>query len=283
MKFELRKCELCDNVFEINIDNKQSNKKRFCSKKCSNKLKNLGRKHTEEWKKKMSIRNKGENNPFYGKKHSKESKNKMSKTSKWTEDKYKYCNMTDQEKEIFDGIMISDGSLNKSRISARITLGFKYIETIDRIISDLHSINFKNPWKYKSKPDKRTLKSYTNYFTKSTFYRDLLFEYNRWYKDKKIIPNDIKITPLMCYWWYVCDGFILNSNVYLCTDSFDKKSLLLIKNKLEKENFNVSIRSNNRIFFNKKSSIDFINYISNNINIQKEYLYKFELKNKEKI
>lgn len=38
---------------------------------------NVGRKHTEEWKEKMSKRNSGKNNPFYSKKHSKKTLEKI--------------------------------------------------------------------------------------------------------------------------------------------------------------------------------------------------------------
>lgn len=38
----------------------------------------LGKKHTDEWKKRMSNRNSGKNNPFYGKKHTEETKRKIS-------------------------------------------------------------------------------------------------------------------------------------------------------------------------------------------------------------
>ena len=281
MRLELRKCELCDKKFEVNVDNKISNNQRFCSKSCASKVKNIGKKHTDEWKKEMSLRNNGENNPFFGKKHNKNSIKKMSISSQWVEDKYKFCNMSEKEKEIFDGIMISDGSLNKSRISARLTLGFKYLETIEKIINDLPSISFIKPWKYESNIDIRTNKKYISYYTKSNSYRNLLFEYERWYNVEKIIPKDIKITPLMCYWWYVCDGFILNNNVYLCTDSFNEDNLLFIKIKLINNGFNASIRKNKRISLDKKSSIDFLKWISNNIIIQKEYLYKWNIKNNQ--
>lgn len=52
----------------------------------------LGRKHTEETKKKMSIKQKGVNHPMYGKKHKEESKIKTSNScKKWwkTEDGFK--------------------------------------------------------------------------------------------------------------------------------------------------------------------------------------------------
>lgn len=272
-------CEQCKAEFIVNPKNKRCIRKRFCSGFCAkrnNGLKRRGRKHTEEWKKIMSVKNSGENNPFYGKKHKEGSLSKMSDSSKWKKDKFKYCNMSSIEKEIFDGIMISDGSLNKSRISARLTLGFKYIETINRIIVDITSIEFLNPWKYESKIDSRTNSSYVGYYTKSRFYHDLLDEYNRWYiNGKKIIPGDILLSPLMCYWWFICDGYSINKNVYLCTDSFETKHIENIIYKFKEIGFKSTIRKNKRIFFDKKSSIDFLNWISNGIQIQKEYLYKW--------
>lgn len=277
---ELKKCELCGDLFEYNPKNKRSSSKRFCNSFCAKRytgLNNKDRKHTDDFKKMMSDRNKGENNPFFGKVHSVESLDKMSKSSQWDESNYKYCNLTKNEKEILDGIIISDGSISVSRISGRLSLIFKYLETINRIISDMPSMNFLKPWKYDSNEDKRTKKSYTNYQTKSLSYHDLLLEYNRWYKNGiKIIPNDIEITPLMCYWWFVGDGYNLNNNIYLCTDSFDKESVKSVNEKLRQKGFTTSIRPNNRIFFDKKSSIIFLEWISKNTEIQKEYLYKWE-------
>ncbi len=279
-KILTKKCELCSLDFEYNSGNKRESNKRFCSSFCAkrnNGLSNKGNKHTDEWKKMMSEKNSGENNPFYNKRHSIKSIQKMSESSLWDESDYKYCNMSDVEKEIFDGILISDGSLSISRISGRLSIISKYSETIERIIKDLPSINFSNYWRYDSKPDKRTGKSYTNYQTKSNSYHNLLSQYNRWYKNGvKIIPDDVSITPLMCYWWFVGDGYNMNNNVYLCTDSFDNSSLMMINDKLIESGFNTSIRKNNRIAFDKKSSIVFLDWISKDIEIQKEYLYKWK-------
>jgi len=61
--------------------------------------------------------------------------------------------------------------------------------------------------------------------------------------------------------------------------SFNDNDLLFIKNKLIDNGFTASIRKNKRISLNKKSSINFLKWISNNIIIQKEYLYKWKIKN----
>lgn len=273
-------CELCGNPFQINLNNKRLSKKRFCSGHCAKKyngLKNKGKKRTEKFKKELSIKMSGEKNPFYGKKHTTQSKEKMSISSQWTDEKYKYCNLTEKEKEIFDGIIISDGCLNSSRISGRLSLGFKYLETLNRIIEDLPSMKFIKPWTY-TIHDKRTNKDYINYYTKSCFYRDLLQEYNKWYniQGKKIIPKDIILTPLLCYWWFVCDGYVVKNNVYLCTDSYEKNEILELIDKFQNLNFKCNLTSKNRIRFYKKDSGEFLKWISKNIEIQKEYLYKWE-------
>ena len=281
-EIKIKKCELCSTEFEVNANNKRSNKKRYCSRNCaitSNGLRNKGKKHTDDFKLLMSNKYSGENNPFFGKKHSDESLRKMSISSQWKEDKFKFCNMTKKEKEIFDGIMISDGCLNSSRISTRLTLGFKYLETIDRIVKDLPSVKFLKPWEYRRNSEVSN-KIYINFFTKSMSYRDLFYERNRWYRNnKKIIPKDIELTPLTCYWWFVCDGYISNKNVYLCTECFDEDDLNDIKKIFTDHNFFISIRKNKRIFFNKKQSIEFLNWISKDIDIQKEYEYKWKILN----
>lgn len=51
MNVGIKTCEMCENIFEVNLKNKRSYQKRFCSSKCArrhNGLNNKGRKHTDE-------------------------------------------------------------------------------------------------------------------------------------------------------------------------------------------------------------------------------------------
>ena len=281
---ENRTCKQCGDIFIINIKNKRSYNRKFCCSFCAKKnngLRNKGKVRSEEFKNTLSIKNTCENNPIYGKKHTVKSVNKMSLSSQWCEDKYIFCDITELEYEILDGIMISDGHFDHSRISARMTLGFKYKETLQRIITDLPNINFLDIWKYEN-IDKRTKNKYINYHTKTNSYRNLYFEYDRWYKNGiKIIPEDFRLTKLSCYWWYVCDGYVSRDIIYLCTDNFDEIELNKLSIKFKNIGFKNSITKNNRIRFFKKDGFDFLEWISNNINIQKEYLYKWYIKNKK--
>jgi LAGLIDADG DNA endonuclease family/NUMOD3 motif len=273
----IKNCELCKLEFLVNEKRKRDREKRFCSLMCAKKYigtNNKGKKRTEVYKKELSEKLKGEGNPFYGKKHKDHSKKLIGIANKWSEKDFVYVNFTQEQKEIFDGIMISDGSLEHSNISARITLGFKYKETIERIINDLNNMDYCPVYEH-NYVDKRTGNKVVNFFTKSHFNRTLFNEYYRWYNDNiKIIPRDIQLTPLFCYWWYVMDGFILDETIYLCTDSYKKKDLIFLKEMFKKIYMDCTITARNRLRFNKKETIKYFNYIKD-IKIQKEYEYKF--------
>jgi len=274
-------CELCKNEFEIIIKTKKDRNlnRRFCSKICATKrngLNNKGKCRTNEYKKELSLKISGMNNPFFGKKHKIDSINKMSESSKWSENRFKHYEFTKDQKEIFDGIMISDGSLEKpSRISSRLTLGFKYKETLERIINDLNNMEFCPIYEYKH-IDKRNGNTIINFFTKTHSSNTLLKEYNRWYKNgSKVIPNDIILSPVFCYWWYVCDGFLSRGDVKLCTESFNNEDLSLLILKFREIDIHPTLTINKRLSLNKKESTKFLDYISTQ-NIQKEYEYKFK-------
>jgi len=62
----LIKCDYCGKEEWLEGKKCEHGKRKFCSHSCGRK----GKKHTDEWKKDLSIKNSGEGNPFYGKKHS---------------------------------------------------------------------------------------------------------------------------------------------------------------------------------------------------------------------
>lgn len=267
-----KNCKDCKNVFECK-DTIRNSKREFCSRACaqsSNGKNNKGKKRSLEFKEKMSEDFKGENNPFFGKTHSKKTIKKMSKSSLWDESKFKNCNLQQKEKEILEGLMLSDGCLSeKSRISARLTFGFKFKETCEEISKTISSMNFSPFWQ--SEQTKC-------WHTKSNMYHDLLIENKRWYpKGKKIVPQDILITSTSCYWWFLGDGYNTDGNVYLCTDSFSSDDNKFLIKKLKEKGFNPSLRSNNRIAFNKKDTINFLEWIKPQDGILEQYKYKWQL------
>ena len=73
----------------------------------------------------------------------------------------------------------------------------------------------------------------------------------------------------------MCDGFISNGNIKLCTESFDYKCLEILIKKFKEIGITPNINSKKRLFFSKKETLLFLDYISK-IKIQKEYEYKFK-------
>ena len=266
-----KKCEQCSNVFIINEKLKVERNKRFCTSFCSKQntgLKNKNRKHSEEINKTKGLS--GELNPMFGKTHSDELKKQIKTTKLETNLKnVKNCNLSNIEKEVLDGIMVSDGCLSSTTaISARLSLGFKYNETLEDIKTALPSISF---------GPTNIVNNGSSFHNKSKMYGDLLLENKRWYiNGKKIIPEDLKITKASCYWWFIGDGYNSNNNVYLCTDSFTKEENLLLYDKFKQLGFKCNLTSRNRIRFHKKDSIEFLKWITPENGVHKQYKYKWK-------
>ena len=181
----------------------------------------------------------------------------------------KHAKLSDEEKQILDGIMLADGHIEKGKIAARMTYGSKFLQTLEDIKDVLPSLEFSNLW--------QSEKTYCWHF-KSRFYSELLTERKRWYpNDLKIVPNDVYITPLSCYWWFVGDGFATDYGVILCTDSFEKEHKDILVYKLQEQGFNSHITPNNgRIRIKGKSAPYFLHWIKSNVEISSQYIYKWE-------
>ncbi len=196
----------------------------------------------------------------------------ISEASIWQQ---KLCNLTNIQVEVLDGLMLGDGHLDYSNVSARITYGCKFKNTLIDISKEFSQLHFSNPWGSKISDNSwRTKNKYWHF--KSSFYNDLLFHRNRWYKNVKIIPNDINLTPKSFYWWFIGDGYTMRKCVALCTDCFDNDSINKLKSKLNCLGYDSSITVRNRLKLSRDSSIKFINIIENNNSIAQEFKYKFD-------
>jgi len=280
-----KKCEKCNNIFLTN-STKKGLKKRFCCINCARSFNgklNLGRKMTEEQKKRQSIRSMGVGNSFFAKTHSKESIDKMVDSRyKISLKRAKTCNISNLEIEVLDGILLADASLDgKSKVSSRITYGCKFKETLEEVVASFKSIKFGNVFEYTSKPHKITKKQYTGFFLKSNSYFDLLKQRARWYKNKKIIPHDVRITPTSCFWWFIGDGYCNYANVILCTECFSFEDKQILIKKLKTQGFKAKINSRGRLFFDKKSSHMFLLWILEQNKMPRQYVYKLENYNKQ--
>ena len=79
-------CLNCDNKFTIHSNYKRKLMAKFCCSICArsyNGKLNKGKKHTPEWRRDLSAKNSGVNNPFYGRKHTEETKKKIGLNNKY--------------------------------------------------------------------------------------------------------------------------------------------------------------------------------------------------------
>jgi len=277
-----KKCVNCDIEFSYRNTKKNANRT-FCSSICARKhtgQNNKNRSHSEESRQKISDSVAGINNPFYGKKHSELALAIMSEKRKQSIlKKLKYTNVDNFQRSIINGLMISDGSIseNSGGHSARLTLGFKYKETLERIIQDLPFVRFSKIIETKRI---RLINECTSYHCKSLSYVDFAETHNRWYTNGiKHIDKLIVINALFLYWWYICDGYITKYGACLCTESFNDNDLEWIVKKLSEISIESKITKTKRILISRKSTLSLFDMIKDSdITIQKEYLYKFQIK-----
>jgi len=216
----------------------------------------------------------------------------------------KHCNLSTEDLEVINGLMLGDGCLSKtSKLSARLTFSGKNLHIIKNYFTNLKFSYWSGSLLIKP-PGSKQAKLYKSNRLKSHSYKELLDIRNKWYTHRKIIPDDLILTPIVCYWWYIGDGCfnkpnkrIINScKISLCTECFSKNENEKLVIKLKNLGLNAIINNRNRIIFckTKKSGdivkfsnktmkhydyaeegIKFLNYIKNNVNINKEYEYKF--------
>jgi len=105
-----------------------------------------------------------------------------------------------------------------------------------------------------------------DFYTKS--YVEFLPLYKKWYVNrKKIVPQDLFLNRTVCLNWYIGDGCLSNhpsgnSSISLFTNSFSKKDVLLLINKLaEIEILATRQSSRNTIRISTRSTPKFLDYI----------------------
>jgi hypothetical protein len=60
---------------------------------------------------------------------------------------------------------------------------------------------------------------------------------NKWYREEKIVPEDIKLTPLALAYWFCDDGYIggKENNATICTHSFTKTEVEMLSSFLQRD------------------------------------------------
>lgn len=139
--------------------------------------------------------------------------------------------LTEFEREIIVGSLLGDGYMriipNRSDAFLEINHSFKAKNYVDFKYKSLQRLCESAP---KGRTTNNNRVAY-RFFTKQ--HKDLTVLYNQFYKNnKKIIPKDLMISPMILAIWYMDDGSkCRDSDIYLNTQQFsvDDQNILLYK------------------------------------------------------
>lgn len=178
-----------------------------------------------------------------------------------------HCNLSKKAIEWLNGELLGDGYLRSDTIySARFVYTSKYIEYIQYVSNTLESFRIKQSGRIREEINKN--QGNLSYKYNSIFYEELYPIYKQWYPNgKKIIPRDIKLTPITLRQHYIGDGCLQHSKrimkfIALHTNGFKPDDVEWFKNKLIKMGFKSTRRpSDNAIGISAYSTKDFLDYI----------------------
>lgn len=182
--------------------------------------------------------------------------------------------------QILDGLMLGDGNLDsESSRSASYCHSSKYKETLCNIQKIL-PLEWYNLFRHKT-----TLangKTYYGYKLQSCHYLDLKPIFDRWYSNSiKRVPQDIELTKLSLYHWYVGDGSLNeDGSIVFATHCFSNDCLKVLKDKLNEKGIVCSVCSSNVIRIPAYYTPRFFELIGPVSNL--EYKYKWDVVRREK-
>lgn len=135
--------------------------------------------------------------------------------------------LTQEQTEIINGMLLGDGGLTPRKYTASLNYSSKHKKIIKDCIEQLPFICC--PLYTRNKIGEHGQKLI--YYEMNTHgYKQLLNLYNKWYMNGiKIIPRDLKLTPITCYWWYLGDGSSCKNELRLCTQGFSFEDVEFLK------------------------------------------------------
>ena len=151
------------------------------------------------------------------------------------------------------------------KYSAKFKYGSKYIEYIEYVRDTLKSFGIEQAGKIMKQYHKK-LDCYSYHYC-SRAYPELLTIRKQWYpENKKIIPKDIKLTPITLRQHYIGDGCLTNhrlgnSSIRLCTYGFTKPDVKNFLINITKLGIKANINARNAIRISSYSAKDFLKYI----------------------
>ena len=192
--------------------------------------------------------------------------------------------MTDDIRDIVDGILMGDGniSVNVNTGVGRLRLDSAHKEFAQYCSDLLRPYDASIP----SFSPARKGKGNGMWYTQTRFHPDFFEQYERWYYNdgKKDIPQDIRFTKMFLLLWYLGDGSIsapndMNSrSLYFSTNSFSRRCLdEIVVPKFEEIGIDVrGISKDNRTSIASKSIYRLLQVMGGESPV-KCFCYKFDL------
>lgn len=123
--------------------------------------------------------------------------------------------LTELQKEVLDGVLLGDGCLTKYKNHPKWNAQLVYLSKSEQHVKFVgqyfENILSGKGYTYRKIFDKRTNKYYEQNKFRTIHCTGLTEQYKRWYPNgKKIIPNDLILTPLKCLMWYIGDGGLVS-------------------------------------------------------------------------
>lgn len=145
----------------------------------------------------------------------------------------------DQSSDFIDGFLLGDGHVSKK--NCHISWSVKYQEFSDYIKNNLRDYNPNDSRRFQKDVRCKNGGYYTSRGN-TKCHPDLVLQRARWYKDKKIVPRDVSLSPTSLMIWYLGDGTLTNYGVTLSTDNFKNDDVDFLITKL----YQIGISSNRR-------------------------------------
>ncbi|MBQ8626407.1 MAG: hypothetical protein IJ419_09645 [Agathobacter sp.] len=136
--------------------------------------------------------------------------------------------LTPVQKEVLYGALLGDGSLakHKNSVNTCLSYGSKSRQHVEFVMHYFKQYITQSGIHQRFVFDARTNKTYTGFYFRTI--NNTAFEQERkhWYKNRKTIPLDLTLTPLVCLIWYIGDGCICRAQrteyIKLATHCFSK-------------------------------------------------------------
>lgn len=144
--------------------------------------------------------------------------------------------LTNNQLEIINGALLGDGTISKpceGHPNSVFVYSSKIKEHVVFVTTPLYNLTSeKGQLSFLEVYDKRTEKVYNRYTFRTLTNTIFTKIRNKWYPEgKKIIPSDLKLTPLICLIWYLGDGYLSSNGnktsqeLIFSTDCFTKEDL----------------------------------------------------------